>query len=486
MHRSQLHNTPLDSPHLPARPVRIPRPARCIRYASRQGRSILIGLIYAGFVLFAAAVLHVSPASAQPAPFGSADDPAERVDRLLWTNNNTLDLLAGFSLIGPTWRSATSVATNISTRNLSARFHSTFRAGIDGRYGPDYDEFYDLLRQIDFIRLKVQSRRPLYFRIGPTSRIRLGSGHLVNFFNSTVAWEERTIGGEFMWRSRVVTVSGFTDNIVPEGVIGGRVAIRPLLRSSDERARTFEIGVNYVTDIAEGSLGNPALSGYNVDVSFAAALVGEAMLRPFATLAVLDQGGGGLGFGIDFMSENFVDVARFNIRMAMYYNSPDFRPGYFGAFYQVDNPIARIQRSEDFSPDSPTVGLLLNEIESGNDFETELRFVLFDRFELWYYFRRHFGEQSLSEYHLRLFFQTEKLRAQVGQDRAGLRGYFTLFNDLGDQTALVFQTDYALRGKLWIVIRARYTYERRDSIEGIQQYLVQRRFEPMAGLRIHF
>jgi hypothetical protein len=284
----------------------------------------------------------------------------------------------------------------------------------------------------------------------------------------------------------VISFSGFTDNVIPDGVIGGRLALNPLLSSSDQRAQTLEIGLNYVTDIADASLKNPTLSAYNVDLSFAAAFVGEAMLRPFASFALIDKGGGGLGIGADFMSENFVDVARFNLRIAMYYNSSDFRPAYFGSFYQVDNPIARIQRSEGFSDPSETIGIRLRDIEPGNDLETELRFVVFDRFEFWYYFRRHFGDQSLSEYHLRFFFQTPKLRAQIGQDRAGLKGYFTLFNDLGDQTALVFQTDYSVREQLWIVVRARYTYQRRESVDGEQRYLVQRRFEPLAGLRLRF
>ncbi|NNE34940.1 MAG: hypothetical protein HKN13_06875 [Rhodothermales bacterium] len=316
--------------------------------------------------------------------------------------------------------------------------------------------------------------------------MRLGTGHLVNFFNSTVAWDERTIGGEFMWQSRGLSIAGFTDNLIPDGVIGGRISARPLLNSEDVRARTLEIGVNYVTDVAEAGLRNPTLSGYNFDISFAAALVGEAMLRPFASFAVLDRGGGGLGFGADFMSNNFVDVARFNLRVAMYYNTAEFRPGYFGSFYQVDSPIARIQKSEDFSEEDELVGVVLSDMESGNDLETEIRFVVFDRFELWYYFRRHFGDQSLSEYHLRFFFHTSKLRAQVGQDRAGLKGYFTLFNDLGDRTSLVFRTDYAIRNSLWVVVRARYSYERQESVDSEQRYLVQRRFEPMAGLRVTF
>ncbi|MEZ4695824.1 MAG: hypothetical protein R2832_05365 [Rhodothermales bacterium] len=440
------------------------------------------------WTLLAATVLVTcGSADGQPVRFGAADDPSEKVDLRLWSDDNTVDVLAGFSLIGPTWRSATSVTAGFSTPNLTARLQSTFRTGLDGSYGPDFDESYDVLRQIDFVRFKLQSRNALYARVGAIPRVRLGTGHLVNFFNSTVAWDERTIGAEFSWQARVVELSAFTDNVVIDGVSGGRLAIRPLQWSDDARARTLTLGVNYVTDVSgSADFRRPVLAGYNVDISFVAAFVGEAALRPFASVAVIDGGGGGMGIGADFMSDNFVDVARFNLRLALYYNSRGFRPGYVGSFYQVENPKARIRRSEDFENPTQLVGIALPDSEPGNDLETELRFLIFDRFELWYNFRRHFGLQSLSEYHLRLFFRTDKLRAQFGQDRAGLRGFFTLFNDLGDQTALVFQTDYNFRKKLWLVVRSRYTYQRRDAEDGMERYLVQRRFEPLFGLRVRF
>ena len=101
--------------------------------------------------------------------------------------------------------------------------------------------------------------------------------------------------------------------------------------------------------------------------------------------------------------------------------------------------------------------------------------------------RRHFGGEPLSESHLRLFFRTGRIAAQISQDRGGLRSFFSLFNDLGDQTSLHFRTDYHVSGGLWIFVRAIYSYERGErAADGSERYIVQRRFEPYTGLRFGF
>src|SRR5690606_22217027 len=104
------------------------------------------------------------------------------------------------------------------------------------------------------------------------------------------------------------------------------------------------------------------------------------------------------------------------------------------------------------------------------------------------YFRRHYGTQPLSEYHLRVFLRArDKLRFEAGIDRGGLLGFFTLFNALGDQSALVFAVDYRVAGPFWAFVHARYTFERvGTAADGTEHFLVQRRFEPLGGIRLRF
>jgi hypothetical protein len=450
------------------------------------------------FLLFGLLVACKSAvAVAQPLPFGSSDDPAEHT-RMVWRGSqNTLDVLGGFSLIGPRWWTTANVSADFLTRTMGTRIRSSFRVGIDttlagnpiGPNRPDFDEPYDILRQLEFFRFRVYNPANFYLRLGPIARGRLGTGHLVNFFSSSVAWDERTVGGEFMVRTHVVDVAAFADNVLFDGIVGGRVALRPLTWSSDERARTLELGLNAVADLSRDENGEPLVTGFSGDLSFAAAIIGEAMFAPYVSFAWYEGFGSGLAGGGEFKSDYFLDVARFTVRLGAFHNSDQFVAGHVGSFYTIQNARSRILDTENVDVVSPefTVGIPLADVESGNGLEFEFRAVFFERFEFWWQFKRHFGSQALSESHLRLMFQTSRLRAIFHQDRAGLRGLLTVFNDLGDQTALNFETEYLVAGTFWVVVRARYSYERvADAPDGTNLYLVQRRFEPLAGLRIRF
>ena len=438
-----------------------------------------------------AVVLRVQGADAQPYEFGSSDDPREQLQTVWWRYQSSVDVNGGLSLISDHWRGGVGAGLSVVTRPLAARLSGTLRGGIYGAYDPDTDETYDLIRTVDFVRLNQTARSRLYARIGPISRMRLGTGHVVNFFSSRVAWDERTVGAEAVHTSRMMDVAAFTDNVLINGVTGGRIGVRPLYFTGDGRMQSLEIGLNYVTDLATRSSETMGLTAYNIDVSLNAFESGEVRFVPFASFSRYPEYGSGLAFGAKLESDNFIDLARFRLRMTLYYNGRQFIPGYVGSFYQVNNPNARILNAERYLGGNRTIdfeGIALRDARGGNDFETELRLLFFERFELWYYFRRHYGIHSLGEYHLRLFYnQPNRMRINIGMDRGGLLGFFSLFNDLGDQTALVFGTDFRIAGPFWTFINARYTFEHAGVAEdGTRMFLVQRRFEPFTGIRIDF
>jgi hypothetical protein len=457
------------------------------------GRFLLIRSAIAAqwFAVGLLLALRPTAAGAQPVDFGSSDDPREELQVVWWRYQSSLDVSGGLSLISDHWRGGANVRAGIVSRSLTARLSGTLRGGIYGRYEPDSDETYDLLRMLEFVRYNPPARSRFYARAGFIERMRLGTGHLVNFFNSQVAWNDRTVGAEFMQATPLFDVAAFTDNVLVNGVVGGRAAIRPLYWADHLRTQSLEIGLNYVTDLHTRTSDWQGVTGYNLDVSFNALASGEIRLVPFVSFARYPEYGSGISFGANVESDNFIDLARFRLRTALYYNGRQFIPGYVGAFYHVSNPRERILNAEDYLEGTRTVdfeGIELQSALGGNDFETELRLLIFEKFELWYYFRRHYGTHSLSEYHLRLFYhRPNQLRINIGMDRGGLKGFFSLFNDLGDQTALVFGTDYRVVGPFWVFLHSRYTFDYAGLAEdGTRMFLVERRFEPFTGIRFDF
>lgn len=377
------------------------------------------------------------------------------------------------------------------TPHLLARFSGTMRAGVYGTYDPDIDEWYDLVRLVEFIRLNQPSRSSLHVRIGLINQMHLGTGHLVNFYNTTSAWDERTVGAELRLESRFVDIAAFTDNILLDGVTGGRLTLRPFANAENLRTRSFSAGFSAVTDIGTHRDDRTMLLGYNVDLSFIAVGSEAVHLSPFASFAWYPNFGSGLGFGAAFQSQNFIDLAQFHVRAGLFYNGRRFIPGYMGAFYRVNNDRARILKSAEYLVGEREIdpeGTTLAEAIGGTDLLTELRLAVFERFELWYSFRRHYGTRPLSEYHLRLFVTApDRFRFNFGIDRGSLGGFWSVFRTIGDRAALNFGTEYHVSNNFWIHIDARYTYEKVDEDQQqIEYFLVQRRFEPMAGIRLTF
>lgn len=444
----------------------------------------------AGFVLLMSLALGLAgeAVQAQPVAFGAADDPREQLQRVWWRRENSFYAMGGLSLIAAQWRGAGSLSLDLVTRSLSGKLSGTLRAGVLGEYEPDIDEPYDLLRLIEFIRYEPPQNVPLHLRIGTLDRIRLGTGHVVNFFSSAVAWDERTVGAEFMWGGRLLELAAFTDNLLADGVVGGRAAVRPLAFTDNRVTQTLQLGASYVTDLAERPPGAARFEAYNTDVFFALFQSGDVFFSPFASYAWYRDFGDGVALGADLHSREFLDLLNFRFRLALFYNDIKFVPGYIGSFYTVDNLHARILESDAGGDPTVLAGQPLDKARGANDLMTELHLLVGRRFEFWYSFRRHYGQQRRSELHLRLFLRApEQLRLELGIDRGGLTSFFSIFESMDDQSALVFGTDYRIFGPLWLFLRARYSYERIDAGDDFnQRYLVQRRFEPLTGLRFSF
>ncbi len=413
----------------------------------------------------------------QGAPFGHVMDLRERLQRDWWRRDQTVMAVGGLSLIGAQWRGAGSLTLEAVTRRASARIGGTLRAGPLGDYGPDVDEWYDLVRLVEFVRLNTREEDPLFVRVGLLDALRLGPGHVVNFFSSSVAWDERTVGTELRWSGSVLDAVAFADNVFLDGVAGGRLALTPPGRSSGRALPSVTIGANYVTDREHG------LDSYSADIRIDLFESGNIFFSPFASYARYRGYGNGLAVGADIYSDGFLDLLHFDFRVAAFYNGRQFIPGYFGSFYQVSNTVARIAQSSDTAEPA---GTSLVESAGATDLLVEFRLAFYRDFSLWYYFRRHFGSQRLGEFHLRLFLHaSDGLRIELGIDRGGLGNLLTVLGDFGDLSALVFGTHYRLAGPLYVHATARYSFERLDVLDEAR-YLVQRRFEPMTGLRLRF
>jgi len=272
--------------------------------------------------------------------------------------------------------------------------------------------------------------------------------------------------------------------------MGARAELRPFARSRSAVLSSIQGAVSRVADRSTFGLESISpVDAWSYDVRISAARSGAFTLQPFVSFARFTRYGRGLLFGADLVADNFIDLAGIHFRLAAHYGGRRFQPGYFGAFYPVHNQGARIVASDSsgIGSDPSVSGLSLENATGGNDILTELRLHFFGTFEFWYAYRRHYGTYNLGEYHLRIYLRATRFRLALGQDRGGLGGFFSVLKPLSDESALYFASSYRLVRRLWVHAEARYTYER-ITIPGADgdRYLVQRWFEPYAGVRVAF
>jgi len=417
---------------------------------------------------------------------GSIDDPAELYRNARSPVSSNLFMAGGLSLIGPQWRSALSLDISSHREKTAFQLSSILRAGLYGGYEPDSDQRYDFLRAIDYLRYQPRGGSG-YLRIGALDRMRLGHGQLVNFLSSQTSWDNRTIGAEARMGGRVLAIEGFTSDVAKAGLTGLRVAVSPFPGSASGW-KSMTLGTALVRDFTSTLENGSHFEGFESDFRVRIFNSGGFAFTPFASFARLTSFGQGVQIGADLENANFIDLARIHLRLALQYNSSDFRPGYLGSFYPVSNLAASIgsigsdaSEGTDFTAD-----IRLRDIKRGNAVNTELRILIFERFEFWYQFMRYHGEQRLSEYHLRLFFRSPRLELSVGQDRRGLKGFTSLFSNLGDENRMRFEVDIRLFARVWAQFDAHYTYRELLDHEGRKTFGIQRRFDPLLGIRASF
>lgn len=430
--------------------------------------------------LLALLLAPVDPAEAQAWLFGSRDDPAEQASVEWWNAYAEVTGAAGFSLIGPQWRGVTRLDLEARGADYAFGLEGNFRSGIYGRYDVETDEWRDALRILAFARYRPADGST-YLRLGPLERTRLGSGHLVNFYSTSTLWDDRTLGVEMQRSGENHVLEAFTADVTRRGLTGLRFAVAPFDRG-EPGLRSLEFSGSVVEELCrETDLGHP-FRGFEGAARMVAYRSGSFDFVPFASVAWLPDYGQGVLVGANLENANFIDTARLYLSLALHYNSADFRHGYFGTFYEVSGPgRSIIEAGVSDRKDIP-----LRDVERGNSVLFESRVLFFERFELWYAFQRYHGVQQLSEYHLRLLFRSRNVQLAVSQDRRGLKGFASLFGELGEENRLRFGFDLRLLGRVWLLMDAHYTYRLNTVIEGNAYHSIQRRFDPVIGLRARF
>jgi hypothetical protein len=373
---------------------------------------------------------------------------------------------------------------------VHAALDYTWHIDEDGLYDPAVDEVIDIARAVRYLRIEPAVGRPLYVRAGPVRRVELSTGHLVRGFGTWAAHDERAPGLELSAAAGPVDVLGFIEDVRMGGVAGAQVSLAPLAGAADERLRTVRLAVSGVHDA--GPPADSSTTALQVDARGDLARLGGIALTPWVSYARFLHYGQSLGAGADVGSSDLVGTARVRLRLGLFASTDEFIPGYFSPLYAVANVHDRVIEADGYydadTTSSPLAGIALGEASAGVDVVAELRILAFGQFEVFQHIRRHIGAGGQSAYAARVAYRPRDpagVRLDLMFERQGFKRVLGLFGDLRDLNALILDLDAPLPFfGLRLSLRSRYGYERLpDAADGGRRFLVQRRFEPLVGLR---
>ena len=435
-------------------------------------------------------LLLAGPVAAQtvaPLDFGAADDPAELPPRDVRTTEMRLSALGGPAYIGTEWHTGLGVKVEAAAGPFSMHLGTRLHAGVDGLRERETDELYDLVRAVRFVRFDPQEV-PVYARLGPLERVTLGPGHLVRSFQTTSAWDERTVGAEAAARFPGVELAAFASDVRLNGLVGGRVGVTPF-GGRRPGLPSLHVGATALTDL--GLPGEIATTAFGLDAEFDALRLGDFALAPYVTYARFLEYGEGYGAGVTFGGRDLGGFGRLAATAGFTVSSDEFIPGYFNAFYPLANPESGIWNADAYYRDvaDSTAHTPLAAADGGTAIHVGLHALVFSGFELSAFAKRSYTDAPLSEAGFRLALtpgRGERFRFVFDVQRQGRTSFWSLFGDFRDQNLLVFHIDYAFSDLARLFVRSRYGFRRvDDASDGSARHLVERRFEPLVGLRVH-
>ena len=435
--------------------------------------------------------LAAGPVAAQPLAFGSSDDVLELGSALRPDDRFRAAGYLGPAYLPDEWRAAGRLEVEALAGRLSVGLGGTVHSGDGGLYGPEDDELYDLARLVRYVRLNATAADKSYLRLGPTERVTLASGALARGYRTTAAWDERAIGLEGALEAGRVRLAGFADDVLRlDGVVGGELEVD--LGAAIGPVRGVGVTLAGVHDLGRpGLTGDSSLTGLEVTARGRLPGVGPLDLEPFATHARYLGQGSTLGGGLRIGSDNVGDVFRGSVGAAVFVSTPDFVPGHVGPFYSVSNGAERIVDDGAFFEAPRRVelaGTPLDSLAAGLDLVFDVRLVAFGRLELSQRVRRHVGDEAASAFALRAAGRLPgQGRIEFALERQDFRGFFDLVQDLGQLNTLVLDVQVPVGRRGVVFVRSRYGYRRltdADGLEAEDRFIVERRFEPLVGVRL--
>jgi hypothetical protein len=203
----------------------------------------------------------------------------------------------------------------------------------------DWNDGYDYLRAIRYVRYGRKHRDDFYTRAGAIEAARLGHGLIMNFYNNALIFDERKVGIELDYDFGIGGFELVNSSFGRREVIGGRVYYRPLqLVTETPIIKNFALGVTFVRDDDPDSYratpDGVAEIGLDAELPLIKTKLSE--LKLYGDLAKIKDFGSGQAIGVQWDLYGISGLFDFGAQLERRFLGEQFLPAYFGPFYELE------------------------------------------------------------------------------------------------------------------------------------------------------
>ncbi|MBI3004153.1 MAG: hypothetical protein HYY49_01900 [Ignavibacteriales bacterium] len=370
------------------------------------------------------------------------------------------------------------------------------------RYGPadssekkirteDFDEFYDYLRIIRYIRW-AKKGDPFYIRLGRLDYSRLGHGFIIYNYRNSASYDLRRMGLELDIDFEKYGFESVYSDFAGRGVLGARGYARPLKFTSAGDIPVIgglETGLTYAMDIhkdanklydvtkTDSTDDKGSMSVIGLDLGLP--LLSLPMIRStlyFDYAKIIGYGSGAAaGINFDFSGMGLLSISAKYERRFM---GDQFIPSYFDALYERD-------RFAPFGSGFVSKAMALNAATKSEGYYGELLVSILNTFNIVGGYQSPVGIKNAGILHMEL--QTGDaipiLLLSAGYDKRNIGQIFKL----DDNSVLYAQIGYKPYPYLLVSMLYEFTWtEEKDASGNVIGFKQQKRIEPKASLVFSF
>jgi hypothetical protein len=203
----------------------------------------------------------------------------------------------------------------------------------------DWDDGYDYLRVLRYVRYGLKHRDAFYTRFGSLESARLGHGLIMNYYNNALIYDERKVGLELDYDFGIGGFEIVNSSFGRREILGGRIFYRPLqLVTEAPIIKNFAIGATFVRDDDPDQYRgtDDGISEYGFDAELPIIKNELTELKLYADLAKIQDFGSGQAAGVELNMYGISGLFDFGAQLERRFLGEEFLPAYFGPFYELE------------------------------------------------------------------------------------------------------------------------------------------------------